>query len=385
MSSDATEDVTDSKSKPSTDSTSNVSSSKKPEASALLKLMQTGGRDWYLYILIPIGGLLMIGGSLLPWFRQTKSFFTSLLETVLSESDPDRAESLGLLARFLDSLFATPSRSIAEAVGVGRFGFGYGIIMFILGVLLFAGLFDKPFGIPKKLYVSTIGFAGVAIVLAAIFDNTLLDFKESYGLYIALAGTSLIAGQGFRIINSKEKATFGFNSKISKCNMLNIGGLLIIALVATLSFNYASKIPLESLSQLIQADESNPTSALSNLNPDSLFDLTKGIKLFSPEYRVLGILTVLLIAALFALVVAGRVLNINSKQKKEMPAAPFLLFSLGLMTLHTPFIFRILTPQAASTVPLSSPGAEAANWVIFICAAIIFAISVHSVRAGAKS
>ncbi len=318
----------------SSDSSSDNSSSKKLSFLKLINPKQMYWPEWWFLATIFILGGQIIAGTLLPWFH-------------FEEGGPN-----------------TPS--FADASSLGILGFGYGIIMFILGILTFGGLLKKPFGIPRNLYITTIGLAGVITVLAAIFNNTISRLDEAVGIWLVLGASVGLLFQISKMSEPNRIVEFGYDAPIPKRNMLSIGGLLVVLLCSIWTFDYGiAKLDYD----------------VARTDADGILLDNVSANLFDKEYRVLGILTLLIILALLLLIAFGY-------RSNKMPAAPFMFVSFGLMAVHSAFIFRFLTAdfrpytsiRDSSTINIIGP----ANWAVFICAAFIFGISFRAVRAGSK-
>lgn len=255
------------------------------------------------YLFTGLGGLGLIVGSFLPWVQTN-----SLIEN-------------------------------EDAIGVGVLTSGFGIVVFILGLLVIGTLTKSPFNIPNQVWAGILGFTGLLLTLAYILDNS-GDLK--IGIWIAFAASILLV---LKMLGDAFSGAFksGESKKeLSVCNTQNILGLAIPALIALLFFPYVSLFVLPGIA----------------LRPEKLLDL----------YEATGIIT----AILLILLIVSTLLAQISKSIK-IPAALPLKLSTPLLAIHSTFIFRMLSSD-------NNIGAGAANWVIFITSLFIFLIAARSFK-----
>ena len=232
------------------------------------------------------------------------------------------------------------------------------------------GLVKTPFGIAQKLYMKILGLAAVLVIVTFIIDFNDSSQPFQIGIWLTLAGAGVLTLWSF----GSSLKEFNFNdpsNRVSVCNTLNIGGILIPALVSAFTLPYLSeRIAFNVLSSFGGAILLS-RGRVDSLTDESPTEVLTSPTLLHPDLRGHGIIIIVLLFALLLLCVI-------SKSKYKPSAGMFLLLSFPLLALSSVFLFRILT-EGGSYVAL---GGGAAAWVILVCSALISIISYRSIRNG---
>ena len=275
-----------------------------------------------------IGGSLIVAGTLLPWQD--------------SEST--------IIAAFAENGYDTSSSNLT---GVGLWGDGNGLIVFLLGLLILGGVFGATFRISPPVYLGTLGLSALFLNLVYI-DFNLPVSNLGYGIWISLIGSGIVVLA--LLYTFFNKSFFGGARLLAKGAQVKMLGLMAIAIPGSFVFPTGS--------------EQHPL--LANSDPIYLLD----------DNTILGIGKIALLFILLALALQ----IFTGKNPSQIPSSLVLLFSAPILFVELTGIAGnfwskdVFAVDSGSTTGIAVSNLGAQFWILFFISVIIVVISFRSER-----